>query len=759
MINEKFLYIIIRKEQEEFIKTRHLQTKINYILLIIILIGFAAFVIIFAANAALIKKETVESIQSEIANHITTKLSSTMKIPHSINNLNQEFFNLDGVSKISLEKIQRFFVDELKIHSAANIIAVGLKNGEYREAHRLENGDIRIGERGIHTDGFLDIWSITGSDSKNERVQRIQNYRPSERPWYRSAVKKGKSTWSDIYFYSSNNHPAISGNQPLTDASGAFLGVLTTSISLRNISTFLTSLPLSIKSKIIITDTLGFLIAASDNQPLVTPSGARINGIDARDKATCLAVKKFNETGKTGFYQFSFNKEKIDVNVLPFTGPYNLSWRIFIVSPEANFTTALDKLTYKNFIILLVLLFFGFISMHELSRRIASPIKVLSDYIATISFESIHTWGMEIPAGVKSTSMEIESLSSNFEFMMHRLQTAFQALEKSRQEYKDLMENINSIVMNIAPDGTVTYINPYGLNFYGYSKEEIVGKPVLDTVLNTGDPKHNSILEKIFKRDAEFWNGENTNITKDGRKVWILWSNKLIKDRAGKITGLFSIGQDITRRKETELKLEESLKEKNILLSEVHHRVKNNLQIIISLINLQMGDISEETTLKALQIIKTRIQSMSLVHEMLYSSTSFSAIDLTDYIKTLSNDIIQTFNTDNKHITLELTSDTIMLNINQAITLGLVINEIISNAVKHAFRERKTGTISIDLKECTSSKIAVTISDNGIGTAHSGQIKQGLGTVLINALADQLEAVLETPEGEGTTIRLTFTKK
>ncbi len=720
------------------------------------------FVLIFAQNAVLMKNETIDSIQNSTAERITAELSSTMDVPPSINSINASFISLIDVSRepsLKLAKLQKFFIHELTVYPAANIIAVGLKNGEYREAQRLDDGTIRIGERGKYTGGGLNLWTIDPSENKKKLAQKVRNYTPSERPWYRSAVQAGKSTWSEVYFCSSNNNPAISGSEPLTDSAGNFLGVLTTSISLKDIGTFLAGIHLSPRSKVIITEPSGLLIAASDNQPLVTASGERINGIHAKDKATCLAVKEYSSNGNSASFHFDLNRERIHVKVLPFRGSHNLLWRIFIVCPEKDFTKALDRLTFRNFIFLIVMMVLGFFGTYRISKRITNPISVLSQYITTISFDSIDRWGGGIPPAIKSASVEIESLSNNFEIMMHRIKSAFESLEKSREAYRNLIENINSIIMKVAPDGTITYCNPYGLKFYGYKEEELVGKRVQDTILDTGDPAHNSILKKIFSQDSEFWNGENTNVTKDGRKVWILWSNKLVTDEEGKTVELFSIGQDITPRKETALKLEESLKEKNILLSEIHHRVKNNLQIIISLINLQQGGMPDKPTQKALQVIKTRIHSMALVHEMLYSSTSFSAIDLTGYIGTLARDIVQTFNTENRHIDLVCTAGSIMLNIDQAITLGLIVNEIISNAVKYAFEKVEKGVITIDLRELSPSEVSVVIRDNGVGTGPSKDIKPGLGTVLIEALADQLGAVLEKPEGEGTTLRLTFKRK
>lgn len=635
---------------------------------------------------------------------------------------------------------------------------MGLKNGEYREAQRLKNGEIHIGERGVHTEGSLNLWSINKNLAKKEMIQEIKGYHPSTRPWYRSAVDRGVPTWSDVYFYASNHHAAISENQPLRDTKGNFMGVLTTSISLNYISTFLSRIDVSPNSKIIITEPSGLLIAASCNQPLINSAGERINGMESKDRATNTAVKEFMEK-KAGAYRIHPDNQWIRIKSLPFKGPFDLKWRIFIISPEVDFTGGLNILAYRNYIILIALLFSGLVAAFLISRKIAGPIKQLSDYITTVSYDSIQKWDMEIPSAVKTASVEIESLSANFTFMMRRLKSSFTELKKSKEKYKDLLENINSIVMTITPDGTITYCNPFGLLFYGYTENELVGSKAEDTILHTGNPQHKNIMEKIFTQDKEYWNGENVNITKEGREVWILWSNKLVMNEDGTVKELFSIGEDITARKEAQTNLEKSLKDKTILLSEVHHRVKNNLQIIISLINLQLNDVNDEAIIKHLQIIKTRIHSMSLVHELLYSSTSFSAINLTDYIRKLADDILQTFNTENNPIDLKIVSDNVVLGIDQAVTLGLIVNELISNAVKYAFPDRSDGIITIELANLPQSKIRVIVRDNGIGFTISDRAKSGLGTLLITALTDQLGASLERKEHGGTVIQLTFQKR
>ncbi len=694
-------------------------------------------------------------MQEKTAERISLKLFSLLKIPHNINSVNQSFLLIEGIEDTSIEKIQRFFIDELNIHPAASIIALGLSNGEYREAQRLEDGTIRVGEKGKKTKGSLELWSIDKTYLKYKKMQVVEHYDPTKRPWYLSSIKKGGPAWSEVYLYSSNQLPAISGNQPLLDKEGNIKGVLVTTISLKALSTFITETNMSPNSRILIMEPSGLLIAASGNIPLLTVSGERIDGEHTSDLFINEAVKEFKNTGSNVF-SIKAGGNIFKVKTVSFSGPFELLWDILIITPETDFTKNLDKFAYRDIIFFSSILFFAFFSAYSISKKIAKPITLLAKQISTITYNSAMLNSSKVPPSIKYTSTEIETLSNNFETMMQRVSSAFRELEKSQTEYKNLVENINSIVMKITPDGTITYCNPYGLQFYGYKKQELIGNTVQNTVLNIKESRNQRILEEILDQDSEYWNSENKNVTRDGREVWILWSNRLILDEKGNTIELLSIGQDITTRKETENKLETSLKEKKILLSEIHHRVKNNLQIVISLVNLQLNDISDNTITKALQVIKTRIQSMALVHEMLYSTTSFSAIDLKTYIQTLANDIIQTFNTEGKNIDLVITADSISLDIEQAITVGLLLNEIISNAVKYAFKGRTSGKIEILILKQADNQIMIKVSDNGIGLSYSNTQGTGLGTILIDALADQLGTTVEKHEENGTSFRFVF---
>ncbi|HAK45138.1 MAG TPA: hypothetical protein DCO79_04350 [Spirochaeta sp.] len=740
------------------IKAKHFQGKVKYTLLIIISVVFISEIMIFTGFTSQLRNTSVPNLQNEIAERVFDKLENTLRTPDTINNINEAYLNINSISEASLASLQKLFLHELESFPVATIIAVGMANGEYREAQRMEDGSMRIGERSTDTGGNLEIWSVDDSFLKKVMEQQVSNYIPAERPWYRSAVYAQKATWSDVYFYSSNNNPAISGNSPLWNSDGEIAGVVTTSISLQGINTFLSKIHVSPGSKIIITESSGLLLASSDNQALISEGGERINGLKSEDPSTASAVMEFFTSSKDSF-RIHTDHGWFLVKAGFFNAVSDLDLRIFIISPEKDFTQALDKLALRSYAVLIAMLLCSFIVISIISKKIASPITQLSEYISSVSFDSFSLETNIIAPKIDSASVEIESLLSNFTSMMQRLQNAFSDLDISRKEYKDLIENINSIIMRNSPDGVITYCNPYGLSFYGYTAEELIGSNIMDTILNTGDPENLNIFKKILKQENEYWNGENANITKDGRKVWILWSNRIIRNEDGSVREISAIGHDITGRVEADEKLERSLGEKNILLSEIHHRVKNNLQVIASLINLQLHEISDDRNVESLQMIKSRIQSMSHVHELLYSSTAFAEVNFNDYIRMLGQDILQTFNSAHKSISITVTPGDVEIEIDQAITLGLIVNELISNAVKYAFPERRLGKITVEITEDSESRVSLTVSDDGIGICKAEEKKSGLGTLLITALTKQLDASIETIEDNGTSIRLVFQKQ
>ncbi len=216
--------------------------------------------------------------------------------------------------------------------------------------------------------------------------------------------------------------------------------------------------------------------------------------------------------------------------------------------------------------------------------------------------------------------------------------------------------------------------------------------------------------------------------------------------------------QDITERKQAEEKILESLQEKEILLSEIHHRVKNNLQVIISLLGMQIDYIKDEKVISAVMESMNRIKSMAFIHQRLYRSTDLAHVDLKGYIRVLADNLIQTYQVSNTGISINLEIDDIFLKIDTAIPCGLILNELISNSLKHAFTNREDGRISISLSKNEDESLTLIIEDNGIGISKDINLdrQKSLGLRLVRLLVNQLRGTVKIDRSEGTKFVINF---
>lgn len=244
----------------------------------------------------------------------------------------------------------------------------------------------------------------------------------------------------------------------------------------------------------------------------------------------------------------------------------------------------------------------------------------------------------------------------------------------------------------------------------------------------------------------------------DGREKWIHGSGTPIKDSNGIVTQLEGIAQDITENKKYELIILNNIKEKEILIKELHHRVKNNMQVISSMLNLQCNIINEPQIISVFKDSQLRIKSMAAVHDLLYKSNNLSEINFSEYINTLLKDLLNSYKIDNTIIELKVDVPQVTFNLEKAIPLGLFVNEIVTNSLKHGFPNDQNGEINFKLNTLPNGKYLIEISDNGTGFNElKTEKKDSLGILLINSLAEQLDGVLtKKSNSKGTTYSMLF---
>jgi two-component sensor histidine kinase/HAMP domain-containing protein len=215
---------------------------------------------------------------------------------------------------------------------------------------------------------------------------------------------------------------------------------------------------------------------------------------------------------------------------------------------------------------------------------------------------------------------------------------------------------------------------------------------------------------------------------------------------------------EIAERKKAEFQIRKSLKEKEVLLKEIHHRVKNNLQVISSLLYLQSKKILHLPALDMFLESQNRIRSMALIHEKLYQSEDFYNIDFSEYIRNLIGHLSNTYGAKLKNVDVRVTVENVMLSIDKGIPCGLIINELVTNALKYAFPDGRKGGIAIDIQTDPDRQVTLSVTDDGIGLPSQLNLEKSetLGLQLVKSLAQQLKGEIRIERTQGTAFRITF---
>lgn len=350
---------------------------------------------------------------------------------------------------------------------------------------------------------------------------------------------------------------------------------------------------------------------------------------------------------------------------------------------------------------------------------------------------------------------------------------AEKALKESEEKFRELFNSANDMIsLNLMDEnglpGKFIEVNDEGCERLGYTREEFFEMTPRDIVAPeklVEMPKN--AAELANKGYAEY---EMVHVTKEGKKIPVDVNNHIFKMK-GKTVAL-AISRDITERKKTEEALKQSLNEKEMLIKEIHHRVKNNLMVISSLLNLQSKYIKDKESLNIFKESQSRAQSMALIHERLYRSDDMKKINFGEYIETLSNDLYHTYVLDPGHIKLNLDVEDAKIDINTSVPLGLIVNELVSNCMKHAFpadyirgqvndkftsSNERSGEIDIRFKKI-DDQFLLNVKDNGIGFPEGLDYENtdSLGLQLVNMLVDQIGGQIELKTENGTEFRITF---
>ena len=335
--------------------------------------------------------------------------------------------------------------------------------------------------------------------------------------------------------------------------------------------------------------------------------------------------------------------------------------------------------------------------------------------------------------------------------------TAQRKTESLRARLATIVESsTDAIISELFEEGIDTW-NRGAETMYGYSAEEMIGQPMQVLIPVELRAERERFVERV-RRGERLRAIETVRRRKDGSRFDAWVSLSPILDSSGGVIGLSTISRDISDRKSIETAMQVSLREKDVLLREIHHRVKNNLQMIASLLHLQSARMTSDEVRRAFDESEDRIQSMALVHQLLYKSRQLASIDFSSYLSSLVDRLAQSFGVARDRIEFDVSAGDTRLDIDTAILLGLMVNELVSNALKHAFPGDRPGRVDVSLSRADDGELVLTVADDGIGLPPATRLDtaRSLGLQIVDTLAAQLYGVVTVDRARGTSIRITI---
>ena len=343
--------------------------------------------------------------------------------------------------------------------------------------------------------------------------------------------------------------------------------------------------------------------------------------------------------------------------------------------------------------------------------------------------------------------------------LLDEMRRAEQALRESEEKLAGIVDSVTDYMGMIDEQFTTVWVNDAARDFFG---PDLVGRKCYAIFHGRDKVCEMCIVRQCFE-DGRVREGEMEIIGAHGeQRICLNTASVAARHEDGRPKMVLELFHDITHRKRTEDQIKASLQEKEVLLKEIHHRVKNNLQVIYSLLRLQSAHIKDKHDLEIFKESQNRVMSMAFVHEKLYQSEDLAMIDFAEYTRKLATSLFHSYAAYPEIIALEINVEDVFLGIDNAIPCGLIINELVSNCLKHAFPRGKKGKIRVELRSDkdlhAGDKFILTVSDDGIGFPKDLDFRNAdtLGLQLVTTLVKQLKGTIELDRDGGTEFKITF---
>jgi PAS domain S-box-containing protein len=530
----------------------------------------------------------------------------------------------------------------------------------------------------------------------------------------RQVRASGAPAWSDAFL------SPVGGGLTVAYATPAAEGVALGEISLVRLSTFLKGIAAQGKHSIFIIDRRGQVIA--DQEGRYTARQHNLTNL--------VIVREGLASGQPLTRSFPFNGRKV---VGSLTKAPILNWSILVMSPvEMAYRSALTTTGIFATALCLALI-------------LASGLALFISHSLATRFENLVCHARRIESGEEAGDWPRAPISE-----FNQLGNALQSMAETLRERENRLESFFSL----SPDllflsdsrGVFRKLNKAWESTLGFGVGELIGRSIPELV-HPDDQEDTRRMTTSLAEQPEILRFVNRCQCRDGSTRWLEWHAAPCGDQ------VYGIARDISNQKQAEERIAVALVEKEVLLKEVHHRVKNNMQIICSLLDLQSDSIPDEGSRNCLRESQNRIRSMALIHERLYESKNFSSIDAGAYIRDLSHYLFASYAVEGGRVSLNIEAENIHLEINRAVPCGLIINELMSNSLKHAFPDGRSGEISVRVGS-DGGVITLEVADTGVGMPaglDTGTCET-LGLQLINMLTRQLRGRVSVDGGQQGTV-------
>jgi PAS domain S-box-containing protein len=726
--------------------------------------------------------EVATQLRDELSTRIHQHIALYMKTPQTVTQLNIDAFRLGRLSWQDSIGLERHLWYQMQLFQSLRPIAFGNAQGGIHAVDRLANGSLVIRVIDESTQGVYNTYATDSQGRRTKLLEANKTFDPRSRPWYKAAIKTGKLTWTEIYPYFSSPGLAISAAQPFYDSDNQLLGVTNATLSLAEISDFLRQLKIGRAGQTFIIDRSGNLVASSTGERLFTshqtaqqeirqrlPAIASTD-ILTRQTAQYLMAHFGNLTQIQTSQQLDF---KIDgnrqlVQVTPFTDAQGLNWVIVVVFPKADLMEPIEANKRLTILLCLAALLLATVIGVITARWIAQPIRRLSSASQAIADGDLNQ--VIVVEGIN----ELKELAHSYNRMATQLRDTFAALEQANEE---LELRVEQRTQQLEEAQKIAHVGSWELDavtqkvtwstevfrIYGIDPQQ--PEPTYEQILqvHTHPDDKARVIEHVISaiQQGEAYQLDLRIIQASGSPKHVSVKGQPTFGADGRIVSLFGTILDISDRKQIEEQLRASLHDREILLKEIHHRVKNNLQMVSSLLRLQANSIQDPSILPFFKDSQNRVKAMALIHERLYQSNNLARIHFPEYVRKLVCDVFRSYNPASSTIRLYFDIAEVELDVDTVIPCGLIVNELVSNALKYAFPNQMDGEITISFLVLASTQYQLAVRDNGIGLPEEFDFRNttSLGLQLVCALTQQLQGTIEVDTHQGTAFYVTFNDK